>query len=65
MDRLTIESGISFGRYFGICWTVKKDLSRCMFWGQSMGPTTDETLKLDITDDSEVRNVKGMSGDGV
>ena len=36
-----------------------------MFWGQSMGPTTDETLKLDITDDSEVRNVKGMSGDGV
>jgi len=36
-----------------------------MFWGQSMGLTADETLKLDITDDSEVRNVKGMSGDGV
>jgi hypothetical protein len=62
---VTIESGISFGKYFGICRTVKKDLSRCMFWGQSMGPTTDETLKLDITDDSEVRNVKGTSGDGV
>lgn len=65
MDRLTIESGISFGRCFGICQTVKKDLSRCMFWGQSMGPTADETLKLDITDHSEDRGVKGMSGDGV
>ncbi len=36
-----------------------------MFWGQSMGPTADETLKLDITDHSEDRGVKGMSGDGV
>ena len=36
-----------------------------MFWGQNMGPTADETLKLDATDDSEVRSVKGMSGDGV
>jgi len=62
---MTIESGISFGNHFGECQTVRKDLSRCMFWGQSMGPTTDETLKLDVTDDSEVRNVKGMSGDGV
>ena len=65
MDRLTIESGISFGKCFGVCRTVRKDLSRCMFWGQSMGPTADETLKLDATDDSEVRSVKGMSGDGV
>ena len=65
MDRLTIESGISFGSRFGEGQTVRKDLSRCMFWGQSMGPTADETLKLDATDDSEVRGVKGMSGDGV
>ena len=36
-----------------------------MIWGQSVGPTADETLKLDATDDSEVRSVKGMSGDCV
>jgi len=62
---LTIESGISFGKCFGVCLTVRKDLSRCMFWGQSMGLAADETLELDTTDDSEVRSVKGMSGDGV
>jgi len=28
------------------CQTVKKDLSRCMFWGQNMGPTADETLQF-------------------
>jgi hypothetical protein len=36
-----------------------------MFWGQNMGLAADETLKLDTTDDSEVRSVKGMSGVGV
>jgi hypothetical protein len=36
-----------------------------MFWGQNMGLAADETLKLDTTDHSEVRGVKGMSGDGV
>jgi hypothetical protein len=36
-----------------------------MFWGQNMGLAADDTLKLDTTDDSEVRRVKGMSGDGV
>jgi hypothetical protein len=58
-------TGISFGKCFGVCQTVKKDLSRCMFWGQNMGLAADETLKLDTTDHSEVRGVKGMSGDGV
>ena len=65
MDRLTIESGISFGKCFGICQAVKKDLSRCMFWGQKMGLAADETLELDATDHSEDRSVKGMSGDGM
>lgn len=36
-----------------------------MVWGQSMGPTADETLKLDAEDHSEDLGVKGMSGDGV
>jgi hypothetical protein len=31
----------------------------------NMGLAADETLKLDTTDHSEVRGVKGMSGDGV
>ena len=65
LDRLTIESGISLGRRFGVCLAVRKDLSRCMVWGQNMGPTADETLKLDTTDHSEDRSVKGMSGDGM
>jgi len=43
---LTIESGISFYRRFGVCMAGKKDLSRCMFWGQNMGPTADETLQF-------------------
>jgi hypothetical protein len=36
-----------------------------MIWGQSMGPTADETLKLGGEDHSEDLNIKGMSGDGV
>jgi hypothetical protein len=62
---LTIESGISFGKRFCVCQAVRKDLSRCMFWGQNMGPTADETLKLGTTDHSEDRCAKGMSGGGV
>jgi hypothetical protein len=62
---LTIESGISSDKCFGICQAVKKDLSRCIVWGQRMGLAADETLKLDTTDHSEDRSVKGMSGDGV
>jgi hypothetical protein len=62
---LTIESGISFGNRFGVCQAVWKDLSRCTFWGQCVGPTADETLELDVTGHCEGRSVKGMSGGGV
>jgi hypothetical protein len=36
-----------------------------MVWGQNMGPTVDETLKLGAEDHSEDLGVKGMSGGGV
>jgi len=62
LDRLTIESGISFCKCFGACKTVRKDLSRCIFWGQKVGPKADETLELGVADHSEDRKAKGMSG---
>jgi len=45
--------------------TGKEDLSRCMFWGQSMGPAAEETLKFSIQVHSEDLGVKSMSGDDV
>jgi len=62
---LTIESGISFYKRFGVCRTVKKDLSRCLFWGQSKGPDADETLEFSEEDHCEDLDAKDMSGDSV
>ena len=59
---MTIESGISFCKCFGVCRTVKKDLSRCLFWGQSKGPVADETLKFGEEDHCEDLDAKDMSG---
>jgi hypothetical protein len=59
---LTIESGISFCRGFGVCRAVKKDLSRCLFWGQSKGPDADETLEFGGGDHCEGLVAKDMSG---
>ena len=59
---MTIESGISFCKCFGVCRAVKKDLSRCLFWGQNKGPDADETLEFDVEDHCEDLDVKDMSG---
>jgi hypothetical protein len=59
---LTIESGISFYKCFGVCRAVRKDLSRCLFWRQSKGPDTDETLEFGGEDHCEDLDAKDMSG---
>jgi len=40
----------------------RKYLSRCMFWGQSMGPVADETLKFGTWVHCEDLGAKDMSG---